>query len=447
MTIDSIITEWSYRLPKGYPTHSKDYKLLYDIILEMTDLTPLEAQYVVNRAQGINEAVEPINIKSMYSNRVFRLETPNNITIYSEQPFDDHDFDINDAAQNKIQAVTLSSDQFLQQLNLKSRYNAYKFNLNFELEKTSTISGANIVKTFGTANSFDDAQSFEEYIKLKFAVDEQQIIGLNGMYDAIMNHPESDQLIQLITGPSQMRLATGVIPIRGVYGELYNIIESTIKIPNGDWSELWFAIAYGGLVKGAVAGQSGIEADIEVGDQTVSLKNYDKTTFDFGSLPARGTQLLNDFLEMAKLLTSQDISKSKGGGQINSLLDFLDNESVESQIRQLIEMSEITDITLIKNVGQRLKNFYTLSDNLDKMIHAFCHIVDTTLEEKVLSVGWWGMIIKSSRTLFLESSTDIYQAVRCKNDRLSPAIANFHQNKLFVLGSQLSTKVTKKSQD
>jgi hypothetical protein len=55
MTIDSILTEWSYRLPKGYPTQSKDYELLYHVILEMTDLTPLEARLVVNRAQGLNE--------------------------------------------------------------------------------------------------------------------------------------------------------------------------------------------------------------------------------------------------------------------------------------------------------------------------------------------------------------------------------------------------------
>lgn len=55
MTIDSILTEWSYRLPKGYPTRSKDYELLYHVILEMTDLTPLEARTIVNRAQGLNE--------------------------------------------------------------------------------------------------------------------------------------------------------------------------------------------------------------------------------------------------------------------------------------------------------------------------------------------------------------------------------------------------------
>jgi hypothetical protein len=56
MTIDSILTEWSYRLPSGYPTKSKDYELLYHVILEMTDCSPLVARNIVNKAQGLNEA-------------------------------------------------------------------------------------------------------------------------------------------------------------------------------------------------------------------------------------------------------------------------------------------------------------------------------------------------------------------------------------------------------
>lgn len=58
MTIDSILTEWSYRLPTGYPTRSKDYELLYHVILEMTNLTPLVARNIVNKAQGLNEQIE-----------------------------------------------------------------------------------------------------------------------------------------------------------------------------------------------------------------------------------------------------------------------------------------------------------------------------------------------------------------------------------------------------
>lgn len=452
MTIESIITEWSYRLPKGYPTQSKDYKLLYDVILEMTNLSPLEAQHIVNRAQGITEGIineQPgdVEITSIYSGRVYRVATPNAVIIYSEQPFDDHDFDINNAAANQLDGVSIDVSEFQQKINPRSVYNQYKFTTDFQLQKTSTISGANIVKTFGTSNAFDDAQSFEQYIMNKFSVEGQQIIGLNGMYDAIMNHPTADQLIQLITGPTQMRLATGVVPIRGTYETLYDIIKNTIKIPNGDESELWFAIAYGGLVKGAVAGESGIEADIEVGDQTISLKNYEKTTFDFGSLPTEGVQLLNNFLEMAKLLTGTEINKSKGRDQINQVLNFLDNEKTEADIRNIIEMGRTSDIALLKNIGTRLESFYTLDDNLDTMIHAFCNIVDKMVAHKIRSVGWWGMIIKSNKTLFLEASDEIAPLLMCRNDRLSPAIANFHQNKLFVMGSQLNTKVSKKPQD
>ena len=59
MNIDLILTEWCYRLPKGYPTRSKDYELLYHVILEMTDVTPILARKIVNKAQGLNEQTEP----------------------------------------------------------------------------------------------------------------------------------------------------------------------------------------------------------------------------------------------------------------------------------------------------------------------------------------------------------------------------------------------------
>jgi hypothetical protein len=267
------------------------------------------------------------------------------------------------------------------------------------------------------------------------------------MYDAIMNDSNSNELIELITGPIKMKLATGAVPIRGIHETLYTIIKDTIKIPNGDESELWFAIAYGGVVKGAVAGESGIEADIEVGDQTISLKNYEKTTFDFGSLPADAIQLLNGFLEISKLLTGTDINKSKGRDQINQVLNFLDDEKVESDIRRIIKLGTETDIPMFQNIAKKLQSFYELDDNLDTMIHAFCNIVDKMISKKIRSVKWWGMIIKSNKTLFLESSDELEPILMCRNDRLSPAIANFHQNKLFVIGSQLNTKVTTKSQD
>jgi len=52
MNIDSILTEWCYRLPKGYPTSAKDYEVLYDVLLETADVTPDYARSIVERAKG-----------------------------------------------------------------------------------------------------------------------------------------------------------------------------------------------------------------------------------------------------------------------------------------------------------------------------------------------------------------------------------------------------------
>lgn len=57
MNIDLILTEWCFRLPKGYPTQSKDYEVLYQVLLETAKCTPEQAKRIVERAQGIRNRV------------------------------------------------------------------------------------------------------------------------------------------------------------------------------------------------------------------------------------------------------------------------------------------------------------------------------------------------------------------------------------------------------
>jgi len=56
MNIDSILTEWCYRLPLGYPSKSKDYEVLYDVLIENSNISPDEAHSIVQRARSISEA-------------------------------------------------------------------------------------------------------------------------------------------------------------------------------------------------------------------------------------------------------------------------------------------------------------------------------------------------------------------------------------------------------
>ena len=57
MTIDSIITEWTYRLPKGYPTTDSDYDILRNVLSEMTDLSDDDQDKIVNQARGLNNTI------------------------------------------------------------------------------------------------------------------------------------------------------------------------------------------------------------------------------------------------------------------------------------------------------------------------------------------------------------------------------------------------------
>ena len=60
MNIDSILTEWRYRLPAGYPKTAEDFGILQDVILEMTDIDLSEAEYIVRRAMGLNEEPDDV---------------------------------------------------------------------------------------------------------------------------------------------------------------------------------------------------------------------------------------------------------------------------------------------------------------------------------------------------------------------------------------------------
>ena len=62
--VNSILTEWRFRLESGYPKSEADYAVLRDVILEMTDLSEADADQIVRQAQGITEADDEEEIEN-----------------------------------------------------------------------------------------------------------------------------------------------------------------------------------------------------------------------------------------------------------------------------------------------------------------------------------------------------------------------------------------------
>ena len=369
MTIDSILTEWSYRLPKGYPTQSKDYELLYHVILEMTDLTPLEAQHVVNRAQGLNED-DPIEMSK------------------------------------------------------KSQPNS----------------------------EFSNAQEFEQYIREQYSVPEQTISGLQVLYNQLQDDVEVINIIQSNT--PEVSIQPGPFRIQGKFARLYDAIETNIKIKNGHASELWFAIVFKGIVKGAVKNipsmgiENDLKSDVVTRDGTrFSLKAYNDITFDFGMLPTAAIMYLRSFIALAELITGKKLETSSLGiTDINkNILKTLNQETIQEELKELLQLE--SPLRAIKNLQDQLRNvMYNMNidtiDYLESVTRRFCITMDEYIAKHVSeNIDYWALIIVSNKTLNLIPSSAIVNSLQHTEADghyyLSTNIANFHQNHLNIKTSQL----------
>ena len=369
MTIDSILTEWSYRLPKGYPTQSKDYELLYHVILEMTDLTPLEARTIVNRAQGLNED-DPVEISK------------------KSQPIPE----------------------------------------------------------------FSNAEEFEQYIRKEYSVPEQTIGGLQVLYNQLQDDVEVINMIQSKT--PEVSIQPGPFRIQGKFARLYDAIETNIKIKNGHASELWFAIVFKGIVKGAVKNipsmgiENDLKSDVVTRDGTrFSLKAYSDITFDFGSLPTAAITYLRSFIALAELITGKKLETSSLGiTDINkNILKTLNQETIQEEIKELLQME--SPFTAIKNLQDQIRKImYNMDidtiDYLESVTRRFCITIDDYIAKHVSeNIDYWALIIVSNKTLnLIPSSTIVNSLQHTEVDGhyyLSTNIANFHNNHLNIKTSHL----------
>jgi len=166
-----------------------------------------------------------------------------------------------------------------------------------------------------------DAVTFEDFVKSKYLEEKQEIKYLDLLYNAIQKSPEKEKLFSLIQSSGNRSLVPGKSPIQSVEGTLFNLIMASIDMTNGEPSELWFAIMYGGKAKGGVATKSDIESDVIVSNDGVSIKNYKKIySLDFGSLPADELKQLKQIINLLIVLTGVEFTAGLTRDSINNLL-------------------------------------------------------------------------------------------------------------------------------
>lgn len=372
MNIDSILTEWRYRLPAGYPKTADDFGILRDVILEMTDVDLTEAERIVRRAMGLDEAPEDEDLQS-------------------------------EPTQISVTGIMESPEAF----------EAY-------VGKTYAYSAGTVV---------------------------QQIENLDALYAKIkqISQPQYDAVVNIITDTTPYyTLRRDDIRITGTALLLYNACK-VVKIPNGHWSELFFAFMFKGRVKAGVAGEEdNIKSDVETSNPpaNISVKSYESVTYDCGTLPDGSYNKLKKFIALGELLTGIDMETSTMSTiELNNILRELESEHLQDEIKEILKQED-SSFVLIKNAALRIRSILGSEspDYLESIIDAFCNDLDKTLQTAFVDkVNWWAMFNRKNNTLFLRSSEEIFNAVRCRSEypRISNAIPNFHQGKVWLKGTSI----------
>jgi hypothetical protein len=281
--------------------------------------------------------------------------------------------------------------------------------------------------------------SFENFILDKYAVPGQKISGLNNLYYAILSSPQKERLLELIKKSGNKKLTPGKTSISDIDNELFNLIMSYIKLDNGDASELWFAIMFNGKAKGGVASEEGIESDVEVGNQGVSIKNYKKIgNIDFGALPKNELKELKIITNLLVILTGAEFTAGLTRNSLNKLLKILNSESFQEDLKQILEIGKDTQIKALKNIYDRIITLLP-NGNTEELVDTFVEDINKLIANKIKKVQWWAVII-GKNDLYLEPSSVIANRITSKEGQLSPVVNQIKGNNLFVNGNLLFNK-------
>jgi hypothetical protein len=293
-------------------------------------------------------------------------------------------------------------------------------------------------------NTFmNDVDSFSQFVLDKYAAAGQTISGLDTLYMAIQKSSNKDNLFKIIQLSGNKKLNSGKSSIQNIESELFNMILSSVRIQNGDPSELWFAIMYNGEAKGGVASETGIESDVDVDGKGVSIKNYKSIgSLDFGSLPS---DLLKDFkkiINLLSILTGEEVTASLTIPSINKLLVKLGSPEIQQDLKELLSIGRDTNINALKNIYNSVSKIIP-DGNVEKLVDNFVDKVNNLVLSKIKSVEWWAVIAGKSE-LYLEPSSVIASRLHSKEGQLSSVINQIKGNNLFVKGNVLFTGTEEK---
>ena len=288
-----------------------------------------------------------------------------------------------------------------------------------------------------------DAVTFENFVLNKYAVKDQNINGLQNLYNAINNNPQKEDLFNIIESDQGKSLTSGNIDLNDIDRKLFSLIMQFTKVTNGEPSELWFAIIFKGKAEGGVGGKgkkSDIVSDVSVNNSKVSLKNYTELdTLDFGSLPANELSDIKRLLDIYSIISGVKLNASLTRNSINNLFNEISTGEFQQDLQEYLTDIKNSPNKIQQRIYTSIKQLLP-EDSVKEIVNGFISLINNAIKIKVIKVNWWGIIVggkKDIQNLYLISSDDVVNKLTSSNKQINPAIRSIKGNNLFINGKIL----------
>jgi hypothetical protein len=273
-------------------------------------------------------------------------------------------------------------------------------------------------------------QNFKNVIIKSYTNGSQTIKGLENLWEAIRKNPKQKELFDFIEENHNKSLESEVDSMNDLEKTLFDLIQSTITITNGHFSELWFAIVYDGKVVGGKRNEEtgDATADVEIGGSTVSLKNYTASVIDLGTLPNAG--LLTQLIYLYKTIAGIEPDPNLNSSTLNNILRSINNTEFEDELKKFLEIPDLKKSKIGLNLINKLQTDLDNLEEAETTAKKFINQLNTTVLEKVNKVNYWVLI--EGDTVYIKNSNKLTEKLKSTLDSIASPIVSLKSNHINV---------------
>ena len=284
----------------------------------------------------------------------------------------------------------------------------------------------------------NNLSNFIKHVTENYIVLGQTVNGLHNLYTKICADDDYQGILSLVFNKQNLKITTSSRKFNNIELKLFKYISETIRISNGDYSELWFAIVYDGQVKGGVA-MDNITSDVIVNGLNISLKNYKKiSTVDFGTLPPDLMLIVNNLMIISALLLDKPLNNVLTRNSLNMVLSALEEIESTLELNDFLTLSRLTTNKPLKSISKLYTNILN-GKNIEYISKKICTYINLMILSKIHSVDYWAIIVDNH--IYIKESRLLYNIIKCIDNKISDVVSSFYQMKLFVNGNLIKRKI------